>query len=56
MNDVLTGVIITGSGKHTFQGLYDEYGNPVKVVLDKSDEDVVLSIMYDDDECELCDD
>ena len=49
MNNILTGIIITGCGKHTFKELYDELGNPVKVVLEKGNEDVILGIIYDDE-------
>lgn len=48
MNEILTDIIMTGSGRHTFKGLFNENGFPVKVVLEKDDNEAHLSIIYDD--------
>ena len=50
MTDVLMRCVMTGNGRQTFTGLFNENGFPVKVMIRKDDEDVVLSIIYDDEE------
>ena len=57
INNLIFGSLITADGKSTFSGLYDENGKPVKVVLEKDGEDVMLAVFaegcdddYDDDQ------
>lgn len=44
INNLIFGSLITADGKSTFSGLYDENGNPVKVMLEKDNEDVILAV------------
>ena len=48
MNEILTGIIMKERGKHTFEGLFDSEGRAVKVILEKSEDEVILAVMYDD--------
>ena len=50
IRDVLMGCVMTGNGRQTFTGLFNENGFPVKVMLRKDDDEVILSIVYDDDD------
>ena len=51
MKDIMYfGCLLTGDCKHTVSGLTDEYGNPVRVVLEKDGDDVMLAVFYEDDE------
>ena len=50
IRDVLMGCVMTGNGRQTFTGLFNENGFPVKVILRKDDDEVILSIVYDDDD------
>ena len=57
MDNLIFGSLITANGKSTFSGLYDENGFPVKVVLEKDGNDVMLAVFteggddnYDDDQ------
>ena len=43
-DNLIFGTLITADGKSTFSGLYDEKGEPVKVVLEKDGNDVVLAV------------
>ena len=44
MDNLIFGSLITANGKSTFSGLYDENGFPVKVVLEKDGDDVMLAV------------
>ena len=50
MTDVLMRCVMTGNGRQTFTGLFNENGFPVKVMLCKDDDEAILSIVYDDGE------
>lgn len=50
MSDILTGILITGNGRYSFDGLYDEYGDPVKILIAKTKDDVILSVTADNSE------
>ena len=51
MKNLIFGSLITANGKSTFSGLYDENGKPVKLMLEKDGEDVMLAVFAED-----CDD
>ena len=51
MKRLLFGSLITANGKSTFSGLYDKNGKPVKLMLEKDNEDVILAVF-----AEGCDD
>ena len=50
MTDVLMGCVMTGNGRQAFTGLFNENGFPVKVILRKDDDEVILSVVYDEEE------
>ena len=50
MKDFFTGVIMKGCGKQTIEGLFDGEGRAVKVILEKSDDEVILAVMYNESE------
>ena len=53
MNDkILLAQNIKGTGKATFEGLYDIDDDPVTIVIDKSDDEVILLICKDSDDSE----
>ena len=52
MDNLIFGSLITANGKSTFSGLYDENGEPVKVVLEKDGDDVMLAVFADDQPCD----
>lgn len=56
INDVLMGCVMTGNGRQTFKGLFNDNGFPVKVMLRKDDNEVILSIVYDDEDTVAKDD
>ncbi|SDA30280.1 hypothetical protein SAMN02910447_03159 [Ruminococcus sp. YE71] len=47
MKDIFTGLIIKGCGKQTIEGLFDSEGRAVNVILEKSEDEVILAVMYD---------
>ena len=51
MKRLLFGSLITANGKSTFSGLYDENGKPVKLMLEKDNNDIILAVLT-----EGCDD
>ena len=44
MDNLIFGSLITADGKSTFSGLYDENGAPVKIMLEKDGNDVMLAV------------
>ena len=56
MDNLIIGSLITANGKSTFSGLYDENGTPVKIVLEKDSDDVMLAVFAecDDDQPRDC--
>ena len=44
INNLIFGSLITANGKSTFSGLYDENGKPVKLMLEKDNDDVILAV------------
>ena len=44
MDNLIFGSLITANGKSTFSGLYDENGDPVKIMLEKDGDDVMLAV------------
>ena len=42
--NLIFGSLITANGKSTFSGLYDENGKPVKLMLEKDNDDVILAV------------
>ena len=50
INNLIFGSLITANGKSTFSGLYDENGDPVKIVLEKDGDDVMLAVFRVDDD------
>ena len=55
MDNLIFGSLITADGKTTFSGLYDENGDPVKVVLEKDGDDVMLAVFAECDDDQPCD-
>ncbi len=51
INNLIFGSLITANGKSTFSGLCDKNGVPVKVMLEKDGNDVMLAVY-----AEGCDD
>ena len=51
INNLIFGSLITANGKSTFSGLYDENGKPVKLMLEKDNNDIILAVF-----AEGCDD
>ena len=42
--NLIFGSLITANGKSTFSGLYDKNGKPVKLMLEKDGDDVMLAV------------
>ena len=42
-NDIIFGTLIAANGKSTFKGLFDKKGNPVKLVLEKDGDEILLA-------------
>ncbi|MBR1764120.1 MAG: hypothetical protein IJ746_01870 [Ruminococcus sp.] len=56
MDNLILGSLITANGKSTFSGLYDENGDPVKIVLEKDGGDVMLAVFADGEDDQTDDD
>ena len=57
INNLIFGSLITANGKSTFSGLYDENGKPVKLMLEKDNNDIILAVFAvgcDDDRPRDC--
>lgn len=57
INNLIFGSLITANGKSTFSGLYDENGKPVKLMLEKDNNDIILAVFAegcDDDRSSDC--
>ena len=50
INNLIFGSLITANGKSTFSGLYDGNGGPVKIVLEKDGDDVMLAVFAEGDD------
>lgn len=47
-DNLIFGTHITADGKSTFSGLYDENGDPVKIVLEKNGDNDILLVFAED--------
>ena len=55
INNLIFGSLISADGKSTFGGLYDENGDPVKLMLEKDGNDVMLAVFAEGDDDQPCD-
>ena len=44
IKNLIVGSLITANGKSSYSGFYDENGKPVKLMLEKDNDDVILAV------------